>query len=187
MRGRMASNPPRLWAVNGVLAQVDEEANMPWELTIRSSDNAALGDTATVREKITAAIPGIQFHVEPSGAEQIIAARAIGVEFPDIIRKHMESRPARLKALFEGDAFIMELYGFDNQPVSMFHVDIRGNGNPMPALAALCVPNGWVAIENASRQPLNLADSTAAGWQSFRKYRDGAVSSILKAIRGESA
>jgi hypothetical protein len=160
---------------------------MPWELTIRSSDNAALGDTATVREKITAAIPGIQFHVEPSGPEKIIAARAMGVEFPDFVRKHMESSPARLEALFEGDAFIMEMYGFDSQPVSMFYVDIRGNGNPMPALAALCVPNGWAAIENASGQPLNLTGSTASVWQSFRKYRDGAVSSILKAIRDEPA
>jgi hypothetical protein len=160
---------------------------MPWELTIRSPDNADLGDTATVREKITAAIPGIQFHIEPSGAKQIAAARAIGVEFPEIIRKHMEGRPARLQALFEGDAFVMELYGFDSQPVSLFYVDIRGNGNPMPALAALCVTNGWVAIENASGQPLILADPSSAGWQSFRKYRDGAVSSILKAIRGEPA
>src|SRR5436190_1036567 len=114
---------------------------MPWEITIRSPDNAVLGDAATVREKITAAIPGIQFHVEPSGAERIIAARAIGVEFPDAIRKHMEVRPARLQALFEGDAFIIELYGFDSQPLCMIHLEIRGSGNPMPALAALCVPN----------------------------------------------
>ena len=110
-----------------------------------------------------------------------------GVEFPDFVRKHMESSPARLEALFEGDAFIMEMYGFDSQPVTMFYVDIRGNGNPMPALAALCVPNGWAAIENASGQPLNLTGSTASVWQSFRKYRDGAVSSILNAIRDEPA
>jgi hypothetical protein len=183
----MASNPTLAARQLSIGVRPMKVHHMPWEVTIRSPDNAALGDAATVREKITAAIPGIQFHVEPSGAEQIIAARAIGVEFPDAIRKHMEGRPARLQAEFEGDAFYMQLYGFDSQPLCMIHLEIRGNGNPMPALAALCVRNGWVAIENASGQPLNLADSTASGWQSFRKYRDGAVNSILKAIRDKPA
>jgi hypothetical protein len=129
---------------------------MPWEITIRRADGGVLGDLAAIRQKFVAAIPGLQFYFEPSGPDKIAAARAIGLEFPDVIRQHFEQRPATEQADYEGDGFSMRFYGFDAQPLSTVYAEVRGNGNPSPILAALCCPNQWVAIDVANRQPIDL-------------------------------
>lgn len=148
---------------------------MPWEVTIRRSDHSSLGDREEVRGQIIASLPGIRFYREPSGADKIAAARATGVEFPDIIRRHLEQRPAVERAEFRGEGFSVLLYGFECQPLLVVHAEVRGDGNPVPVLAALCCPNGWVAIDDTSRQPVDLKRDSAAGWEAFRQYRDGAI------------
>jgi hypothetical protein len=158
---------------------------MPWELTIRRADGAPLGDLAGVRQQIAAALPAMQFHRELSGPETIAAARAVGVEFPDIIRQHLEQRPATEQAEFEGDGFSVVLYGFEANPLSAIHAEVRGNGNPAPMLAALCRPHEWVAVDDASGQPVELAGAAAAGWEAFRAYRDRAIRSIQESDSGE--
>lgn len=153
---------------------------MPWELTIQSFDSAPLGDVTTVREKIAAALPATDFFVEQSGSEKIAAARALGIEFPDVVRAHLENRPASLQAEFEGDGYTLQLYGFENQPLRTIYAEVRGAGNPLPALAALCRPNGWIANDCASGQPIDLTQSAAAVWETFRNYRVYAVRNILR-------
>jgi hypothetical protein len=158
---------------------------MPWEVVIQSPDNAELGDLAAVRDKMTAALPGIQFYSEPSGPEKLAAAREKGIEFPEVIRKHLEQSPATLQADFEAGDFSMQFYGFESQPLRTIRVEVRGNGNPLPVLAALCKPNGWIAIDCATSQFIELAAAAAAGWDVFRDYRGRAIGSILK--RDESS
>jgi hypothetical protein len=51
---------------------------MPWEVTIRRAGEEPLGDISTARAGIEAAVPGMQFYQETSGAERIAAARARG-------------------------------------------------------------------------------------------------------------
>jgi hypothetical protein len=145
---------------------------MPWDVTIRRADKAPLGDMAAVRRQITASLPGICFYQEPSGADKITAARANGVEFPDVLRQHLEGRPAVERAEFAGDEFSILLYGFESQPLLMIHAEVRGNGKPLTAIAALCLPNGWIAVDDANGQPVELGGESAAGWESFRKLRD---------------
>lgn len=151
---------------------------MPWEVTIQRTDGAPLGDLATVRQQFEAALPALQFYREPSGLEQIAAARAIGVEFPDVIRKHMEQRPATEQADYEGDGFSVRFYGFEAQPLDTVYAEVRGDGNPLPLLAALCRPNTWVATDDTSGQPVDLEGAAAAGWEAFRAHRDRAISDI---------
>src|SRR5262249_20586970 len=92
--------------------------------------------------------------------------------------QHLEKRPATERAEFDGDGFSVVLYGFEAEPLAAIHAEVRGDGNPVPVLAALCRPHGWVAIDDASGQPVELADAVAAGWEAFRAYRDRAISSI---------
>jgi hypothetical protein len=158
---------------------------MPWEVTIRGANGAPVGDMAAVRQQITAAVPAIQFRREPSGLEQIAAARALGIEFPDVLRQHFEQRPATERAEFEGDGFSLVLYGFEAQPLTAIHAEVRGDGNPVPVLAALCRPNGWLAVDDASGQPVEMAGTAAAGWEAFRAYRDRAIRSIQPSDSGE--
>jgi hypothetical protein len=153
---------------------------MPWEVVIQLADGAEPGEVASVCDRMTAALPGIYFYTEPSGPEKIAAAREMGVEFPEVIRKHMEQRPATLQADFQGDEFSMRFYGFESQPLRTIYVEVRGSGNPLPALAALCRPHGWIAVDCASGQPLDFAGQAAAGWEAFQSCRDRAVRSILE-------
>lgn len=148
---------------------------MPWEVTIRRADGAPLGDLAYVRQQITNALPAIQFYRAPSGLERIAAARAKGYEYPDIIREHFEGLPATDRAQFEGDCFSVELYGFQAEPLNEIYANVRGDGNPMPMLAALCRPNEWVAIDDTSGQPVDMTGASPSGWAAFRAYRDRVV------------
>jgi hypothetical protein len=151
---------------------------MPWEITIRRADDAPLGDFASVRQQIEFALPPIRFYRQPSGPERIAAARAAGVEFPDVIRKHLEQSPATDEAEFEEEGISIRLYGFEKQPLNAIHAEVRGRGNPGPALTALCRPNEWLAFDDATRQPVDLTGSAAAGWEAFQAYRDQAIRSI---------
>jgi hypothetical protein len=160
---------------------------MPWEVRIRRADGAPLGDAAIVRQQIESTLPAIQFYRESSGAEKIAAARAAGVEFPDVLRQHLENRPTTERAEYVGDRYTMVLYGFEAQPLCTINVELRGDGNPMPVLAALCRPNGWMAIDDTSRQALDLASDEAAGWEAFRGHRDRAVRSIQASESNEQA
>jgi hypothetical protein len=160
---------------------------MPWEITIRRVDGAPLGDFVSVRQQIELALPPIRFYRAPSGPERIAAARATGVEFPDVIRKHLEQSPAKDEAEFEGEGISIRLYGFGNQPLDAIHAEVRGSGNPVPALTALCRPNGWFAIDDANRQPVDLIGPAASGWEAFQAYRDKAIRSIQATERSEQS
>jgi hypothetical protein len=45
-------------------------------------------------------------------------------------------------------------------------------------LAALCKQTGWLAIDAATRQPVDLAGESALEWEAFRQYRDRAIRDI---------
>ncbi len=151
---------------------------MPWEVTIRRADGAPLGDLATVREQIVASLPAIRFEREASGQEKIAFARAKGIEFPEVLRKHFEQQLAKEWAEFIGDGFSVTLYGFEAQPLAAIHAEVRGDSSPAPVLAALCNPHDWVAVDNASGQPIDLAAAKVSGWEAFRAYRDDAIRTI---------
>src|SRR5687768_951308 len=103
---------------------------MPWEVTIRRADGEPLGDVPAVRERIEATVAGMRFFQEPSGAERVAAARARGIEFPDSIRQIFEKQPAKVQAVFEGDGLSVLLYGFEAEPLSALHAEVRGAGDP---------------------------------------------------------
>jgi hypothetical protein len=52
--------------------------------------------------------------------------------------------------VFEGEEFSIVLYGFNAEPLSAIHAEVRGGGDPNPVLTALCRENGWVAIDDAT-------------------------------------
>jgi hypothetical protein len=148
-----------------VQRQMHGGLRMPWEVTIRRSDGSALGNVESVQQQIVTAVPEMKFYREASGPEKIAIARAQGVEFPEVILRHFASLPAKLGAVYQGDSFTVSLFGFEAEPLQMIHAAIRGDGNPVPVLAALCQPHGWLAIDDASREVIDLADTKTSGWE----------------------
>lgn len=150
---------------------------MPWEITIRRRDGASLGELEQVRERIQSAVPAIEFFDCPSGAEQIAAAAAAGFEFPEIIRANLQSKPATQEAQYETEEISIHFYGFESQPLESFYGEVRGNGNPMPVLKALCESNAWVVVNGANGELVDLSAMEAEGWTDFQAFLERAIGS----------
>ena len=156
---------------------------MPWEVTIRRADGTSLGDRDEVVRRVSEAVPALTWVEERAFLEQIKDMpdhpfHALIPTWPEEVRARF-SRPKRY-ADFEGEGFSVRLFGFEESAMDALHAEVRGNGNPVPVLAALCLPNGWVAIDDRTGQQVELNGGAAVGWESFRQYRDRAVDIIKK-------
>jgi hypothetical protein len=78
---------------------------MGLDATIKRADGKPLGEVVQVQQALAIAFPGIELGRLPSGAEKIAAAAQQGIVFPDSIRHHMESAPARHGGDYEGPGF----------------------------------------------------------------------------------
>ena len=160
---------------------------MPWELTIRAPSDEPLGDRETVVKRIAAAVPAIRWIEELPLLEQI-------KDMPDhpfhaLIPTWLEETRARfaqskLLGNFETPEFSVQLYGLEAKPIPSVCVEVRGNGNPLPFLAAICKPNGWFATDDRDGQPVDLNVESSKGWEWFRDYRNRVVRSVEDSTEG---
>jgi len=154
---------------------------MPWEVTICSVTDEPLGDRDSVVNLISAAVSGMSWIEEPPLLERIKDMpdhpfHALIPTWPAETRGSF-ARPTLLGD-FDAGEFSVQLYGFESRPIKSVHAEIRGNGNPLPLLAAICIPNGWVAIDDTDRKRIDPNSEAATGWQRFRDYRDCVVRSV---------
>jgi hypothetical protein len=164
---------------------------MPWELTVRSEmadpsssskDWPSLGPGEEVCRRITECLPTVRWRREPSFIEQHEKLpenhpirRYIESLTPE--QKEWSSRP-QFKGLYEGEGFTLEFF-FTDGPVSFFHIDVRGGGNPMPALASLCRANQW-AIRDVTGKRIDLGSPSAKEWEAFTQWRDRIIEKIAE-------
>lgn len=146
---------------------------MPWELTIVNAKDRSkpLGERSDVIARITEALPGVVLQEAPSPDPEMIA------QMPQILREHF-MRPRQLNADFEGGDFSIQFYAENEPQIKALGVEVRGEGNPVPSLAAICEPNGWVAINNADQTVLDVAAKNSPEWEKFRAWRDKALESL---------
>ena len=149
---------------------------MPWEVTIRQQDGQSLGSIEAVRTAFLQALPALQFFREPSGKEKLAVS---GFEYPAILRQHLESQPAQINAELEaGDLAMCFSFGPETtDSVNDICIEVRGDGNPMPFLAAICLPNDWIAQENNGKA-LDLSADNSPAWGEFAAWRTQAVAQI---------
>ena len=151
---------------------------MPWEATIRGSDEKPLGDRETAVKLISAAVPAMEWHEEPPFLERIKHMpdhpfHALIPTWPE------ETRASFGRSKLYGDLDVGEVsirvYGFEFQPIDSLRAEIRGDGNPVPMLAAICLPNGWFATDDRDGRRIDLGAESAKGWEWFREYRTRAT------------
>jgi hypothetical protein len=145
---------------------------MPWEVTLQRIDRQPMGELTVLRKCIESAVPGIQYHSEPSGLERLEAAKKMGVEFPDVLRTHFENLPAKLNAVYTAENLMVRVYGFETQPLTRLHAEIRGNENPAPVVRQLCAFNSWIALDDQSGSDIELSDAPPKQWLDFLGYVD---------------
>lgn len=118
---------------------------MGLDATIQRPDGEPLGKLADVQQALATAFPGIRFGRLPSGAEKIRAAEEQGVVFPEIIRQHLESSPARHGGESEGPELSAQFSLGSSEPVP--HVDVVLYGDTVasePMFARLEERYGWI-------------------------------------------
>jgi hypothetical protein len=169
-----------------------KEQEMPWELTVLSEtadststsrDWPPVGSGETVVRGISACLPALQWRREPSFIEKhqhLAADHPIRKFIADMTaeQRAWSSRP-EWRGLYDGAGFTLEFF-FADGPLSFFHVDVRGGGNPVPTLAAMCRANGWLVKESATGKMLDLTAPSAPEWEAFTRWRDQAIGEIAQ-------
>lgn len=131
---------------------------MPWELTLQRSDLQTMDDVETIRRRIEAVVPDVRFYTEPSGLQKLEAAAKMGVEFPDVLRRHFENLPAKLYAVYSTEELTITIYGFESQPLTRLHLEIRGDQNPGPVLQSLCECIMCCAVDDQTGETVDFND-----------------------------
>jgi hypothetical protein len=151
---------------------------MPWEVAIKKADDTPIGTRDEIVKTISEAVPAFKWRVEPALLEQIKdmpdhSFHKLLPTWPESTRAYMAT-PHLKGDLVDGQLSI-ELYGFEGEPIKEIQVNVRGNGNPIPALAAICLPNGWIVVDIAENEAVDLGAINATGWERFREFRDDAI------------
>jgi hypothetical protein len=151
----------------GAVVSHSMERSMPWEVTIVNATDRSksLGSRAGVVARFAGALPGVYLEPAPGPSPEWIA------QMPAVMQEHFK-RPRQLNAIFEGRDFSIEFYANDEATIDAVGAEIRGNGNPVPALSALCIPNGWAVVNAADGAAVDLSSEESPVWAEFRAWRD---------------
>ena len=145
---------------------------MPWELTITkktASGETPLGRREEVRTAFSSAYPGIELELPPVPPKELLET------FPPIIRESFANPD--LTALVEIGGCSFEFSCLNSEEIEWIHVDVRGNGDPLPTLAALCGPNGWT-VRDALNKEVDLSERSPSAWHQYCVWRDKALQSL---------
>jgi hypothetical protein len=86
-----------------------------------------------------------------------------------------------LEPSLEGSSEVEDLsitfYARDLPEIRFVNGEVRGNGNPLPILAKLCIPNRWSVISIYDQKVVDLCADVANQWEHFRAFRDHAFES----------
>ena len=145
---------------------------MPWDVTIVASEDRSqpLGERDDVIARVGKALPGVVLQRPPGPPPEMLA------QMPEVIRENF-LRP-KLQADFEGEGFSIQFYAEDLPTLHSMGAEVRGEGNPLPALAAVCGPNGWMVVDAGDKSVVDLSSGASPEWERFRQWRDDAIASM---------
>ena len=72
-------------------------------------------------------------------------------------------------------SYVIEFNFVRAGPVDHFTLHIRGEGDPVRAVARLCQEHGWYAYDCSAGEFLDLKSSSREGWEEFKQWRDRAL------------
>jgi hypothetical protein len=113
--------------------------------TINRPDGNPLGSLAEVQAALATAFPGIEVGQIASGDEQLRAANAQGIVFPEIIRRHLTSTPAKHGAEYMAPEFSAQFNFGIGEIVQQVDVVLYGTtAKSEPMFALLERDFGWI-------------------------------------------
>ncbi len=147
---------------------------MPWEIHIfngTTQQPKPLGSREEVVSAFAASLLGVSLARRPVQPPEILD------QMLPFVRESM-LRPT-LEAIFEADDLSIQFYSHDEPVLWWINGEVRGNGDPVPALAALCLDRGWSVIDASDKSAVSLSlGSGTSAWDRFRNWRDKAINTI---------
>jgi hypothetical protein len=147
---------------------------VPWEIRIVNGSLDAprpLGTREDVIAAFAEALPGVALAPPPAPAPEFVEQMPPGL-------REILLRP-KLEADFAAEDISIQFYADDAPQLDWVGGEVRGDGDPRPALAAICGKRGWSVFDVAANALLDLSSrDDARGWEQFRKWRDRAIREI---------
>jgi hypothetical protein len=142
---------------------------MSSHLSIVAPDGKVLGTPDQVVARIAAAVPEVQWLEGPSSFEEVKVLASLQLPWTDEQRA-VFSLPKRT-GIYEREECSVRLYGFESYPLTSATVEVGGEGNPLPLLRRICLPNGWAVVGHAGRESLSidLEADPAVAWKIFQQ------------------
>ena len=145
---------------------------MSWDLSVYSPAGP-LGSAAEVRQKVSRALPGVDWSDNTCG---ILQQGGYVLEFSLLARDASDEEEVEDDEDDEDlDDDDFELA--DTTPVSMV-VSVRGGGEPLPPLVKLCKQYGWKLGDGDSGEDIDLDNPSDQGWRDFQAFRDKVAGSL---------
>ena len=138
---------------------------MPSELTIAAYSRVGyttLGSRDAVCGHLNERLPGAMLAPWPTEFYEHMKARMGDLGVPFI---------PRLEACFQGDGFQIEFSCADTEKIIELSANVRGDGDPLPALRRLCEGTDWIVFEDATGRSVLDGTDGARRWQAFRSWR----------------
>lgn len=146
---------------------------MPWDITIIRGTVADRQPLGTQEEVLAAFAESLQLEFEQPGSPP----QALLEIMPPSVREAMVRK--RLAADFEAGDLSIQFYASDEPILDCVNAEVRGNGDPLPALAAVCVKQGWSVIDCTTNTLLDLTSVAGSpAWERFCTWRDQALDQI---------
>lgn len=100
---------------------------MATEFTLRRADGLPFGSFDEVKSLICRLFPEVKFFWTRSGPESLRLAEERGIEFPEQLRKALETSPSLLEGVAEGPGYHVSFGLGHEEPVSCLYVEPRGD------------------------------------------------------------
>jgi hypothetical protein len=74
--------------------------------------------------------------------------------------------------VLDSDAWSIEFNMGNAETIDSIMLHVRGSGDPLPAIVALCTKTGWTALDLSTGQLLDPRKPSSRGWMDFQSFRD---------------
>ena len=79
-----------------------------------------------------------------------------------------------LQARYEHNDLSIQFYALDHPTVQWINAEVRGNDDPLPVLAAICLPQNWLVLDSGDNTIVRLDQTQSSAWDRFREWRNNA-------------
>lgn len=145
---------------------------MPWEISfIRGSrpGEQPLGARDIVVEKLSRVLPPAQLRPPPHIPDDVRS------RMPPTVIEAMSRRV--LETEFDHPDLLIQFYCADSDPIQELHAEVRGEGDPIPVLKAICESTGWSVWDIGTETIVDLIQA-ATNWADFCEWRDRGIVSL---------